>query len=190
MNSLKLNISLALLLVTVLCTAQDYINKSATDSIRASQEKKFDWNKVYTGGGLGFQFGNYTFIDIAPVVGYRFTPDISAGIGLTYKFFQDNRPGGYKTHIYGGSIFGNYAFTKNFFAHVEYELLNLDVPEQSGNTFRLKRRDLHYLWIGGGYRQPVGDNSFLILTILYNVLDTKGFFYPNPIYRIGFNIGF
>lgn len=178
------------ILVSPLCIAQEYINDNTADSLKSNQEKKFDWNKLYTGGGLGFQFGNYTFIDIAPVVGYRFTPKISAGIGLTYKFFQDNRPAGYKTHIYGGSIFGTYAFTKNFFAHVEYELLNLDVPEQTGNTYRLKRRDLHYLWIGGGYRQPVGDNSFLILTVLYNVLDTKGFFYPNPIYRFGFNIGF
>ncbi|PCH93964.1 MAG: hypothetical protein COB85_06185 [Bacteroidetes bacterium] len=179
------------MLVSTLCTAQEYINDSAVDSIKAEQEKKFDWDKVYAGGGLGFQFGNYTFIDIAPVFGYRINPDFSVGVGITYKYFQDNSYKDYKTHIYGGSIFGNYIFFKNFFAHLEFELINLDVIvlDLNGNVSSKERRDLNYFWIGGGYRQPVGENSFLVLTLLYNVLDTKGFFYPNPIYRIGFNIG-
>jgi len=191
MRSLKLILSGTLVLISSLCMAQEYINDNAADSIKVSRDKKFDMSKVYAGGGLGFQFGNYTFIDISPVFGYRFTSEISAGIGLTYKFYQDNRLADYKTHIYGGSIFGNYAFIKNFFAHVEFELLNLDEIKvlPNGTVFSKERRDFNYLWVGGGFRQPVGKNSFLVLTILYNVLDTKGFFYPNPIYRIGFNIG-
>lgn len=191
MRRFKILLSATFILISSLCTAQEYINDSAVDSIKASKENKFDWDKVYVGGGLGLQFGNYTFIDLAPIIGYRFNTNISAGIGLTYKFFQDNRNTNYKTHIYGGSIFGNYVFTKNFFAHVEYELINLDFIElnPNGSVFSKKRRDLSYLWIGGGYRQPVGANSYLVATILYNVLDTKGFFYPNPIYRLGFNIG-
>ena len=55
--------------------AQEYINDNAADSIKVSRDKKFDMSKVYAGGGLGFQFGNYTFIDISPVFGYRFTSD-------------------------------------------------------------------------------------------------------------------
>ena len=154
-------------------------------------EKGFDWNKVYAGGGLALQFGSYTFIDVSPILGYRLTDDVSTGFGISYKYLSDNRVAGYNSHLYGGNIFARYAFAENFFGHIEYELLNVEyfTLTSSGTIIDSERKDISYLWIGGGYRQPIGLNSYLNLMVLYNLNESIYSIYPNPVYRIGFNVG-
>ena len=50
--------------------------------------KGFDWSKVYVGGGLALQFGNYTFIDVSPTLSYRLTDNFSTGFGISYKYLS------------------------------------------------------------------------------------------------------
>ena len=153
--------------------------------------KGFDWEKVYAGGGLALQFGTFTFIDVSPILGYRVTDNFSAGFGISYKYFSDNRIAGYHSHLYGGNLFSRYAFAENFFGHLEYELLNVEyfALTSSGTIMDSERKNISYLWIGGGYRQPIGLNSYLNLMVLYNLNESVYSIYPNPIYRIGFNVG-
>ena len=153
--------------------------------------KGFDWEKVYTGGGLALQFGTYTFIDISPLVGYRLTEDLSVGFGVSYKYLSDNRIKGYNSHLYGGNLFSRYVFAENFFGQVEYELINVEyfTVNGAGLITDSERKDVSYLWIGGGYRQPIGPNSYLNLMALYNLNESIYSIYPNPLYRVGFNVG-
>ena len=153
--------------------------------------KGFDWSKVYVGGGLALQFGNYTFIDVSPTLSYRLTDNLSTGFGISYKYLSYNSIDGYDSHLYGGNIFSRYGFAENFFGHIEYELLNVEyfTVSSSGNILDSDRKDVSYLWVGGGYRQPIGLNSYLNIMVLYNLNESIYSIYPNPVYRIGFNVG-
>ncbi|MFH1321827.1 MAG: hypothetical protein ABII90_14400 [Bacteroidota bacterium] len=154
-------------------------------------KKRFDRSKVFTGGNIGLLFGTVTYIDLSPIIGYMLTEKISAGIGVTYKYFNDNRIANYSTNIFGGRVFGRYLFTENLFAHTEYELLNLEIimVDRWYNVTDRYRKNVSYIWVGGGYRYPVGLNSYLSFMVLYNLNESAFSIYPNPIYTIGVNIG-
>ena len=50
---------------------------------------KFDWKeRVFFGGNLGAQFGSYTFINLAPLVGFKITDRLSIGTQLQYQYFR------------------------------------------------------------------------------------------------------
>jgi hypothetical protein len=70
---------------------------------------------------------------------------------------------------------------------VEGEVLNLEVP----NYFlqRYVRTNVFGLYVGGGYRQPLGENSSLNILLLYNLNQDRNSPYQNPIVRIGFGFG-
>ena len=144
-----------------------------------SQPKFSD--RIYTGGTLGLQFGNYTVINISPLVGYRFTDKFSAGPGITYIYLSDSKAN-LSTSIYGGRIFARYSLLENVFAHAEYEVFN--VEGSSG-----KRVNLDGLLAGGGYTQPLGGRAVMNFIVLYNLLGTNLPFESNPIIRIGVGLG-
>ena len=95
--------------------------------IRKQPPKHDFWDKFYTGGNIGAQFGTVTFFEVSPLIGYKITDRISAGVGITYQYYQyHDRYYDLKTDVYGGRVFGRYFFTDYLFAHAEYEYLNLE----------------------------------------------------------------
>lgn len=105
------------------------LNAIAQDSsmTRRQAPKKNFMDNVFIGGNLGLQFGTVTFADISPLVGYRFTKKISAGIGVTYQYYHyKDRYYDFETNVYGGRVFGRYNFTDYLFGHLEYEYLNME----------------------------------------------------------------
>jgi len=48
--------------------------------------KGFDPSKLVFGGNFGGSFGNFTFINVSPQVGYRFTPHFIAGGGINFIY--------------------------------------------------------------------------------------------------------
>ena len=42
------------------------------------EKKGFDPQRLFFGGNFGLTFGNFTFINVSPVVGYRLTDKFSA----------------------------------------------------------------------------------------------------------------
>lgn len=155
---------------------------SFSQNEESSESPKKKWTeKVFFGGNLGGWFGTITYIDISPLVGYRFSEKFNAGIGATYLYYSDSDIN-YSTHIYGGRAFGRYFIIENLFAHAEYEILN-------GEWLVGQRSDLHSVFVGGGYSQRIGRNSFFNLTVLWNLNDSSLSPYRNPIFRMGFGIG-
>lgn len=153
--------------------------------VRKHPPKKNFFDKVFFGGNLGFQFGTQTVADISPLVGYRFTDKISAGIGFTYQYYHyKDKYYDFETNIYGGRVFGRYNFTDYLFGHLEYEYLNLDAYDFPG-----KRVDVGSLLAGGGYIQHFGRNSGIVAMILYNFTESAYTPYTNPIIRVGFVVG-
>jgi hypothetical protein len=144
-------------------------------------------DRVFVGGNVGFQFGTVTFAEVSPLIGYRFTDKISAGIGATYQYYRYKDPTyQLETNVYGGRVFGRYFFTDYLFAHAEYEYLNLETY----NFYPTKRLWVESFLVGGGYFQRISDsNSGIYIMLLYNLTESIYTPYSNPIIRIGVNLG-
>lgn len=157
----------------------------------ASQEKPKSpfWERVFVGGNVGAQFGNVTMVNVSPIVGYRITPKISAGIGITYQYYSI-KTYNYETHIYGGRIFARYQPLSFLFLHAEAEALNWNCPtDYIINDFG--RVWAPGLLAGGGFTQPIGGGgSSIYIMGLYNFLYNSCSPYGSPfVLRIGANFG-
>jgi hypothetical protein len=158
-----------------------------------NQPKEKFSDRLITGGGIGLQFGDYTYIQVTPILGYRVTERFHAGIGLNYTYYKYNDKAynyQYETSIYGGSIWSRYFVFENLFAEATYEMLNMDVPNViNGYYSGTKRDNIPILMVGGGYAQSIGGQSALLLRILWDVIEDPYSPYSNPIFSIGFSIG-
>lgn len=154
-------------------------------------QSKFSADRVYFGGNLGASFGYFTFVDISPLVGYRFTERFTAGLGATYIYIKSNYYD-YETSFYGGRIFSRYFITESIFAHAEQEVLRGKFYEPT-NDFRLNSHTIGNTYIGGGYQSKIGMNSGVFILVLYNLNSSFYSKQINPsdpiVIRIGFNIG-
>jgi hypothetical protein len=165
------------------------VTSSAQDStmIRKHQLRQKFMDRVFVGGNVGFQFGTVTFAEVSPLIGYRITEKISAGIGATYQYYRYKDPTyQLETNVYGGRVFGRYFFTDYLFAHAEYEYLNLEAFD----FYPRRRVDVESLLVGGGYFQRIdGSHSGIYVMLLYNLTESAYTPYNNPIVRIGVNLG-
>ncbi|MCK9616624.1 MAG: hypothetical protein M0R21_02200 [Lentimicrobiaceae bacterium] len=158
-------------------------------------------NRWFTGGNIGFQFGDQTFIDISPLCGYKVIENFHAGISATYKYYQYKKAFydpyrakwlSYTGNIIGGSVFARYFVIPEVFANLEYEMLWLSFDDfyDNGNTIS-KARETRYvpsLLAGGGYRQYISDKTSFDIVVLWNFLESQYSPYDNPIIRIGFSV--
>jgi hypothetical protein len=158
------------------------------------QEQKFSElplkERLFLGGNIGLQFGNrQTFVEVSPLVGLWLSPKIVAGVGPVYRYFKySDLNFTYEDNQFGGRIFGRYYFLDNFFAHAEYELLNLADTRDFTDFPDFPRTNLSSTLVGGGYTQMVGRSGVFIL-VLFNLTETVLTPYSNPVLRVGFNIG-
>lgn len=134
-------------------------------------DNKTGWSlkdRMYFGGGFGLNggsdsFGNrYWYVGLNPIVGYMFTPQFSAGLGIQWQHYSypDND---ITIDQYGISPFMRYNFGQ-LFAYTEYSVLNTPV---FGNT---ERRNFDRLLAGLGYSQPIGRRSAINVMALYDLI--------------------
>lgn len=181
------------------------------DRRRNEEEGGFDPSKMIYGGGLAFGIGGgVTNIGISPIVGYRFTEDFSAGIGLGYNYLQIKNFANYynangqeewytlKTSIYTANVWARYLIWENIFLHVQPEMNSLETlsaeyvsGQQWGTEIKKRRLFVPSMLVGGGIRQPISDRASFVAVILYDVLQDKNSPYRNTVdLRFGFAIGF
>ena len=178
-------------------------------ALPASAQDNFSFrDRLYFGGNFGLVIGSdFTNIEISPIVGYYITPRWSAGVGVTYEYYNNRYywinlgTGSFerlKTNIWGGRLFTNYVIVNdvgewiplglNFriFAHTEYEAMSYERRIfYSNERGRLLQ---HSFLVGGGLRFPMGRRSSMNLTILWNLNSNRESMYGSgPIIRIGFN---
>ncbi len=159
--------------------------KDSVDEQPSLSELKFKQRLVY-GGNLGLTFGQHTSINVSPKLGYRLNKRWIAGIGGTYSYLRiESRRGVYEDQIYGGEIFTNYRFYRNFIAVGKFELINVRTRPSHFQNF--KRRWQPGSFIGIGYRQGVGGKVAFDIQLLYNFSYRSGISpYENP-YLFNFN---
>jgi hypothetical protein len=93
-------------------------------------------------------------------------------------------------------------FLGNLFTHAEYEYLAYLSPyaQTSQKTNIVDPYGFYYvkgqetvefnsIFLGGGYRQPIGNKVSMDIMILFNINDTYNSPYSNPIFRIGVGVG-
>jgi long-subunit fatty acid transport protein len=149
-------------------------------------------DRIYTGGNVGFQFGDITNIQVAPIIGYRVTNDFSAGLGIQYQYTK------YKlftpalsSNNYGTSVFTRYRIKSPLFLQAEYEYLNYEILTSAVES---ERSSLTSFFVGGGISQPINANAAFTMIVMYNLsydaTDINGV-YSSPL-RIsgGINLGF
>ncbi|RKD86189.1 hypothetical protein [Mangrovibacterium diazotrophicum] len=154
------------------------------------QQPKFDASKLYYGGYVNLSFGRVTTVGVAPLIGYKISPKLSVGTQLTYEYVNDKRYSeDYSSSNYGFSIFNRYRIMRSLYTHIEYELMNYELFYTNGDS---QREWVNFLFVGGGYSQPISQNVWLNAQILFDVLQDENSPYDDwePFFSIGVGVGF
>ena len=147
-------------------------------------------DRMWFGGGIGIGFGQVDFVTIEPVVGFEATDRLSVGLGLIYRYSDDQRfDPDLTTNDYGANVFARYTISSKFFAQVEYEHLSYEFQLFDGSKDRDRFDSLR---AGPGYSQSLGGRSSLYALALYNFnYNDPNSPYDDPwIYRVGVAVGF
>jgi len=192
---MKKIIGIALLILATLTMAS-----AQEDSLRPKLNpyqkgpKKPITDKFYFGGNLGLTFGSYTSISIWPMVGYKISPKFSAGLQPGLDYIKYNYQGYTdESSSYGIKIFSRYRIIPQFYLHAEYDYINYEIYTWINQTDFIKNREfVPFLFLGGGLSQQLGENSWMYVQILFDVLQDENSPYSSgePFYSIGFGVGF
>lgn len=147
-------------------------------------------DRWFAGGGIGLSFGTVDFIEIVPVIGYRFTPRIHAGLQLLYRYRNDGRyVEDVTTTDYGGTVFGRFFVGEGVFFEVDYEYISFELVNFDLSTYREDEGNV----LGGiGYSAPISRHAGFFVVVLYNfTYDDRFSGYEDPwLIRAGVTVGF
>ena len=165
-----------------------------TQAKPVSTEQKqpgLDRNKVYYGGYANLSFGKYTVIGVEPMIGYKLLPKLSVGAKFSYEYIKDNRYRDYTYEYsnYGISLFSRFRVTQRIYTHAEFSEMSYKLYDSEGNH---NRKWVPFLFLGGGYSQPITRNTWLTAEVLFDVLQNKNSPYKawEPFFSVGFGVGF
>jgi hypothetical protein len=144
--------------------------------------------------GCGFSFWinpSQTYIELAPVLAYRFPKRLITGVGYRYIYRHD-RDYDINLNAWGPNIFARVGLTKRFYLWTEYEILTSEylVPT-TGQEFNKESTSIDSWFIGLGYVRSMGKKGRggISMQILYNILyyeyDNNPYYSPVT-YRIGY----
>ena len=197
---------LSFLMITLLVAGASFGQETDTSQVATQQEEQQQqeqqqqkpvkqqqapiYKRVYFGGYMSLTVGSYTRIGVYPLLGYKFTPKLSGGLKIGYEYVQDKRYAStYTSSNYGGSIFARYRLIPRLYFHVEYEYFSYELYNFDGTS---NREWVPFLYLGGGYSQPIGKNVWLNAQVLFDVLQDERSPYSNwaPIFSVGVAAGF
>lgn len=166
-------VMLAAIQLNVMAQDDDYARTDKKKDGETPKQRSDFWDRIYVGGNLGASFGRgYAYVDISPLVGYRFTDRFSAGVGATYRYIDiKDYNFRFTNNIYGGRIFGRFNVFEFLFLHSELEMLNWNCPTFTTTGYTTENVWAPGLLVGGGIRQSFGNSSSgFYAMLLYNVL--------------------
>jgi hypothetical protein len=166
------------------------LDEEVVDERSVEKESKFDKSKLYYGGYVNASFGNYTVLGAAPLVGYKLTPKFSVGGQITYEYVKDKRYStDYETSSYGFSAFSRLRLFPQLNAHVEFAQMNYELYNSIGKS---DREWVPFLFVGGGYSQPISKRTWFTAQVLFDVINDEDSPYKDwePYFSVGFGVGF
>jgi hypothetical protein len=179
--------------VMLLATAQS-VHAQAADE---TDTKGFNPDRLFFGGNFGMSFGDYTFINITPQVGYQFNRYLSAGGGISFigtaftqRDFNGNKLYKDSYNSAGLNVFGRVHPIPFLFlqAQPEYNYTWGKTKFYNGQSeLKLDGEFVPVLLLGAGAVIPAGRGSFIAM-LQYNVIDNDRSVYGNrPFVSFGFN---
>ena len=153
-------------------------------------QKKAKANNVYYGGTVGLSFGDYFRINIAPMVGFRYSPKASVGVKVAYEYIKDKRYDPALTGSnYGGSVFARYRIHPKVYGHAEFAYMSY---KYKISDLESDRTWVPFFLLGGGFVQPISPKASFILEVLFDVLQDSNSPYGNwdPFISVGVGVGF
>ena len=167
-----------------------FLTLSATAA--GAQSVSVSSGRWFFGGGIGLGFGDQSYVEVSPFVGYRVTDQFSVGGGVLWQHMEDNRyQKDLSTDNYGANLFARYAVYGPFYLQGEYEYLDYEYYRSDLTT---ARRSANSLFAGGGIAHPLGSNASAFVSLMYNLTystydDPKP--YDSPwVVRAGISVGF
>ncbi len=146
--------------------------------------------EVYWGVSISARFGRTQGIGLYPMVGYKITPRWSVGGRIGYEFWwRDHFAQTVTSHALSGSLFSRYRLIPQIYAHVEGGAGNFDRFLLTGEADRVT---YPFLFVGGGFSHRTGRRTWLLIEILYEVIQDAYSPYDGggPVISIGMGVGF
>ncbi len=145
-------------------------------------------NKWTFGGGIGVGFGSQSsfYLQASPRVGYRLTDDLEAGVVGSVSWQTSDY---YRSTMFGVGPFANYYIARTFYLSANYQHYFINYKDKYYEYKTNEQEDALYL--GGGYMQRIGNNSFMQIGVMYNVLwkENSSIFSSGLVPNIGFVVG-
>ena len=148
--------------------------------------------KIAFGFGSSFWITpNETYVEVAPVIAYRFPKRLITGVGYRY-IYRRQRVFGEDLNSWGPNVFARLGLLKRVYLWTEFEYLNTQylnevVPQE------YNRQSTHSdSWFAGlGYVRSVGrkGRGGISVQVLYNMLynnDDYSPYYSQVTYRVGY----
>ncbi|NPD85975.1 hypothetical protein HNS38_14475 [Lentimicrobium sp. L6] len=158
---------------------------------KPKEKSSFKMNKVIIGGSLGFSFGSVTSVRINPLLGYKLTPKLTTGVTGLYEYNSYDYYGyGRQSYSnYGGSVFSRFRFVPMAYLHAEFSYINYELSRLNNEKYR---QGVPFIFLGGGFAQRIGRNTFAYGQILFDVLQDRNSPYSDwaPFYSVGVSVGF
>lgn len=130
---------------------------------KPEEDKRFDPNLLFTGGGFGLQLGQSTYFECSPTLGYKVTERLWPGVGFNYQYwrFTDQFGAVASQNILGWRAFSSYQIFESIIGYAEFESLQLNF--QGTELF------MNNTWLGLGFRQWIGSGSALDALLVRNM---------------------
>jgi len=147
--------------------------------------------KVYYGGYANFSLGKYSIIGFEPMIGYKLLPKFSVGGKLSYEHFKNkNYSPTQSGSNWGIGAFSRLRISRRLYAHVEFSEMNYKLFQDGGETSN--REWISFLFVGGGFIQPISKGVSLNAEVLWDVIQNKNSPYNTvePVFNVGVGIGF
>ncbi len=145
-------------------------------------------NRWTFGGGIGVGFGSQStfYLSASPRVGYRLTDDLEGGMTASVSWQTSDF---YRSTMFGIGPFVNYYIADMFYLSANYQHYFINYKDKFYDYKMNNQEDALYL--GGGYMQRVGNNSFIQIGLMYNVLwkENSSIFSSGLVPNIGFVMG-
>lgn len=148
--------------------------------------------RIDFGFGTSFWFtANQTYVEVAPVLAYRFPKALITGMGYRY-IYRHSRLYGQDLNAYGPDFFARLNVTRRIYLWTEYEILQNEYFTQVAGQELTTNHVTTDSWFGGvGYVRSIGKKGRggISFQVLYNFLydrDIYSPYYSAWTYRVGY----
>jgi hypothetical protein len=176
------------LLFSLSCFAQES-NLPLPQSMQKAPPTQKTRPKFTAGGGLGFQFGGYNEINVAPFVGVYATPWLVGLVNGQYSYMWSRL--NFDSHVWGVGAALEPIIKKRIVLHAGYEFSQIKFRWLDGSPQQIA--NFHFLVVGGGYKQYISERIYFQALILFNIPLTQpsiqNYYYNYyPFFRIGVGV--